>query len=78
MCIRDRSWLDTRRLPLVPAGSDGQYVSAAIPDDGVMVWFVVNDAGLHLRARYPDTPQASVNVTAWLDAVARGLRCLVG
>lgn len=72
------SWLDTRRLPLVPAGSDVQYVSAAIPDDGVMVWFVVNDAGLHLRARYPDTPQASVNVTAWLDAVARGLRCLVG
>ena len=38
-----------------------------------MVWFVVNDAGLHLRARYPNTPQARRNVRAWLDAVEKAL-----
>ncbi len=63
------SWLDTRRLPALPADAAVQYVSAVVRDDGVMVWFIVNDTGLHLRARYPDTPQARANVGRWLDAV---------
>jgi hypothetical protein len=72
------SWLDTRRLPIVvdPA-LEVQYVSAAIRTDGVMVWFVVNDGGMHLRARYPDTPEARENVGRWLDAVEAGLRAVV-
>lgn len=68
------SWLDTRRLPVhLDPALDVQYVSAATRTDGVMVWFVVNDSGLHLRCRYPGTPQARVNVGAWLDAVEAGL-----
>ena len=69
------SWLDTRRLPVrLDPALDVQYVSAAIRTDGVMIWFVVNDAGLHLRCRYPDTPQARENVGRWLDEVEAGLR----
>lgn len=72
------SWLDTRRLPVrVDPALEVQYVSAAIRTDGVMVWFVVNDGGLHLRARYPETPQARESVRRWLDAVEAGLRRLV-
>ena len=42
------SWLDTRRLPVaVPEGLELQYVGAVMPTDGVMVWFIVNDAGVH-------------------------------
>jgi hypothetical protein len=69
------SWLDTRRLP-VPAGrvTDLRYVSAAIRTDGVMIWFMVNETGLHLRCRYPDTPEARQNVGEWLDGVELGLR----
>ena len=63
------SWLDTRRLPELPPDADVRYVSAIVRDDGVMVWFIVNDTGLHLRARYPNTAQAQRNVRAWLDAV---------
>lgn len=69
------SWLDTRRLPVeVPAEADAHWVSAVIETDGVMVWFVVNDTGLHLRCRYPDTPEARASVGSWLDAVEEGLR----
>lgn len=71
------SWLDVRRLPTLPAGSQAQFVSAILADDGVMVWFLVNDEGLHLRARYPDTPQARANVGAWLDAVEASLLALL-
>ncbi len=71
------SWLDTRRLPELPPDAAVQYVSAIVRDDGVMVWFIVNDTGLHLRARYPDTPEARTSVGAWLDAVERGLLDLV-
>lgn len=71
------SWLDTRRLPALPAGADVQYVSAGIHDDGVMVWFIVNDTGLHLRVRYPNTPEAAINVEDWVDAVQRGLRAAI-
>lgn len=69
------SWLDVRRLP-VPVGhaAELRYVSAAIRTDGVMIWFLVNSSGLHLRCRYPDTPEARQNVGRWLDAVEHGLR----
>ena len=72
------SWLDTRRLPVHLDPALGlQYVSARIRTDGVMVWFVVNDSGLHLRCRYPDTAEARANVGRWLDAVESGLRSAV-
>lgn len=71
------SWLDTRRLPALPADAQVQYVSAVIHDDGVMVWFIVSDTRLHLRARYPDTAAARAHVVPWLDAVERGLRATV-
>ncbi|MFT4109413.1 peptide synthetase [Propionicimonas sp.] len=70
------SWLDTRRLPALPVGADPRYVSAVVRDDGVMVWFIVNDSGLHLRARYPRTPQAVRSVRSWLDRVESGMHAL--
>lgn len=70
------SWLDTRRLPELGFDAEVQYVSAVVRDDGVMVWFIAADAGLHLRARYPDTPEAHRNVGTWLDAVEARLRSL--
>ena len=69
------SWLDARRLPLPTAqAAELRYVSAAIRTDGVMIWFLVNASGLHLRCRYPDTPEARENVGRWLDAVQLGIR----
>ena len=69
------SWLDTRRLPVPTShASELRYVSAAIRTDGVMIWFAVDESGLHLRCRYPDTPEARTNVGRWLDAVESGLR----
>jgi hypothetical protein len=73
------SWLDNRRLPVaVPEGLEPQHVSALVRTDGVMIWFVVNDTGLHLRCRYPGTPQARRSVGDWLDAVRDGIREQVG
>lgn len=69
------SWLDSRRLPVPKAQADHlRYVSARIRTDGVMIWFLVNKSGLHLRCRYPDTPEARLNVGGWLDAVQAGIR----
>lgn len=68
------SWLDTRRLAELPSGAQVQYVSAAVHDDGVMVWFIVNPDGLHLRARCPANPVATASMARWLDAVERDLR----
>ncbi|QWC85070.1 hypothetical protein KLP28_16340 [Nocardioidaceae bacterium] len=70
------SWLDLRRLPVDvdTLALDAQFVGAVIETDGVMVWFVLTAAGLHLRCRYPGTPEAEQSVTAWLDAVVAGLR----
>lgn len=69
------SWLDNRRLPVtVPSGLRPQHVSAVIRTDGVMLWFVLTDDGLHVRCRYPDTPQARAHVGGWLDRVCRRLR----
>lgn len=71
------SWLDVRRLPVPSAQvAELRYVSAAIRTNGVMIWFLVNDSGLHLRCRYPDTPEARANVGHWLDLVQQGLRDL--
>ncbi|MEO7753841.1 MAG: condensation domain-containing protein [Terracoccus sp.] len=69
------SWLDNRRLPVtVDRALRPRHVSAVIRTDGVMIWFVINDSGLHLRCRSPDTPEAHVSVPAWLNAVCSGLR----
>lgn len=73
------SWLDNRRLPVqVPASARPQHVSAWIRTDGVMVWFVLNDDGMHLRVRYPGTPSAVANVGEWAQRVATGLRAVAG
>ena len=68
------SWLDARRMtmPTDPA-LEIQHVSAAIEVDGVMIWFIATAAGMQLRSRYPDTPEARANVSAWLDAIESGL-----
>lgn len=69
------SWLDNRRLPVaLDPDLQAQHVSAVIRTDGVMIWFVTNDSGMHVRCRYPDTPQARESVGSWLDAVCRGLQ----
>jgi hypothetical protein len=68
------SWLDNRRVPVsLPAEAKARHVSAVTRADGVMVWFVIDRAGLHLRCRYPETPQARESVVRWLDAVCAGL-----
>ncbi len=72
------SWLDHRRLPVeVDDGLEPQHVSAVIRTDGVMIWFVVNHTGLHLRCRYPDTEQARASVGRWIEAVVSGLQATV-
>ncbi|MFC7400758.1 condensation domain-containing protein [Citricoccus sp. GCM10030269] len=65
------SWLDLRRLPVrIDAGGlEAMYVSAMMHTDGVMLWFIIDDVGVHLRCRYPDTLEARANVGAWLDAL---------
>ena len=70
------SWLDLRRLPVRvdSVGLEAQYVGAAIRTDGVMLWFVLDDSGLHLRCRYPDTLEARGSVGGWLDALVERLR----
>ncbi|SEB63006.1 Condensation domain-containing protein [Nocardioides exalbidus] len=72
------SWLDNRRLPVaVPPGLEPQHVSAVVRTDGVMIWFVVNATGLHLRCRYPGTPEARRSVGDWLDGVRQRLQARV-
>lgn len=70
------SWLDLRRLPVrVDAtGLEAQYVGATIRTDGVMLWFILDEAGLHLRCRYPDTPEARHHVGTWLDTLIAHLQ----
>jgi hypothetical protein len=73
------SWLDNRRLPVsVPDGLEPQHVSAVIRTDGVMIWFVINATGMHLRCRYPGTPQARRSVGDWLDWLRDGIRMSLG
>lgn len=70
------SWLDLRRLPVRvdAAGLEAQYVSASIRTDGVMLWFILDERGLHLRCRYPDTDEARTHVGTWLDLLVTRLR----
>ncbi|WP_411208150.1 condensation domain-containing protein [Corynebacterium callunae] len=70
------SWLDLRRLPVSidDIGLDAQYVSASIRTDGVMVWFILDRSGAHLRCRYPDTAEARHNVGRWLDGIVATMR----
>lgn len=70
------SWLDLRRLPVRVDATrlDAQYVGATIRTDGVMLWFILDEAGLHLRCRYPDTLEARASVGGWLDGVVRELQ----
>lgn len=68
------SWLDTRRLPVAVDDPQASWISAVIRTNGVMIWFVINDTGLHLRCRYPDTPEARASLTTWLDAVESELK----
>lgn len=72
------SWLDQLKLPvrIDSAGLDAQYVSAKIHTDGVMLWFIQDKSGLHLRCRYPDTAEARTNVGAWLDLLVARLQSL--
>lgn len=70
------SWLDMRRLPVTidTRGLDAHYISAGIRTDGVMLWFVTDTSGIHLRCRYPDTPEARRSVGAWLDDLVARIR----
>lgn len=70
------SWLDMRRLPvrIDAAALDAQYVSAGVRTSGVMLWFIIDHTGAHLRCRYPDTPEARRSVGAWLDALVTRMR----
>ncbi|GAB3134215.1 peptide synthetase [Tsukamurella serpentis] len=70
------SWLDLRRLPVRIDATrlDAQYVGASVHTDGVMLWFILDEAGLHLRCRYPDTMEARESVGGWLDGVVRELQ----
>lgn len=70
------SWLDLRRLPVRvdAAGLEAQYVGAATRTDGVMLWFIFDQSGLHLRCRYPDTPEARQHVGTWLDLLVGRLQ----
>lgn len=69
------SWLDHRKLPVnVAEDLNPQHVSAVIRTDGVMIWFVINDSGMHLRCRYPDTRQARRAMRTWLAGLVYGLR----
>lgn len=70
------SWLDLRRLPVRvdSIGLQAQYIGASIRTDGVMLWFILDDAGLHLRCRYPDTEEGRENVGGWLDELISNLR----
>ncbi|MEA5454722.1 peptide synthetase [Sinomonas sp. JGH33] len=62
------SWLDVRRLPLgIDPSLEPQFVSAVLPTDNIMIWFIANGDGLHLRCRYPDNAVARTSVGGWLD-----------
>ncbi|KAA1378222.1 GNAT family N-acetyltransferase [Aeromicrobium fastidiosum] len=72
------SWLDLRRLPVRvdAAGLEAQYIGASIRTDGVMLWFILDEQGLHLRCRYPDTSEARMHVGAWLDLLVERVRAI--
>ncbi|MDO5634562.1 MAG: peptide synthetase [Micrococcus sp.] len=70
------SWLDLRRLPVQvdTHAVSAELISARIHTDGVMLWFISDASGLHLRCRFPDTAAARESVTRWLDEVVTRTR----
>lgn len=69
------SWLDLGRLPVsTDPALAAQLVGAVTRTDGVMLWFVLDESGLHLRCRYPRTPEAHDSVGRWLEALVARLR----
>ncbi|WP_052226966.1 non-ribosomal peptide synthetase family protein [Microbacterium mangrovi] len=69
------SWLDVRRMPLrLDPSLEPQFVSAVLPTDGVMIWFIADESGLHLRCRYPAGEVAARHAGEWLDAVTARIR----
>lgn len=70
------SWLDLRNLPVKVDSTvlEAQFVSANITTDGVMLWFILDNTGMHLRCRYPDTDAARRNVGTWLDRLVAKIR----
>lgn len=69
------SWLDNRHLPVtLPPGLSPRQLSASMPTDGVMLWLLLNDDGMHVRCRYPDTPEARGSTDLWLSSVHDGIR----
>lgn len=74
------SWVDLRHLP-VKVDTDAvvaHLISSVIRPHDVMLWFVLNETGLHLRCRYPDTPEARTHLGTWLDALVAHLRDVIG
>jgi hypothetical protein len=72
------SWLDNRRLPVtLPPGLSPHQLSASMPTSGVMLWLLLNDDGMHVRCRYPDTPEARLSMELWLTSVHDGIRAEV-
>ncbi len=73
------SWMDMRRMSVsLPVTADARAITASVPTNGLMIWFVLEDAGLHLRCRYPDTAVAHRSVSAWLDEIQRTFRRAAG
>jgi hypothetical protein len=69
------SWMDVRRMAVrLPPEARAQAITASLPTDGVMIWFVAEDEGLHLRCRYPATDEARVSVRAWTDGIVEAVR----
>lgn len=58
--------------PLLPDGA--RYVSSSSPTDTVQLWFSRSDAGLDLRAKYPDTPEARRAMDGVFGALQQALR----
>jgi hypothetical protein len=73
------SWLDVRRMPLrLDPELEPQFVSAVLPTDGVMIWFIADESGLHLRCRYPAGEVAARHAGEWLDAVTERIQDAAG
>lgn len=70
------SWIDYRHLPGAARMRErsAHHISAATLADDLQLWLSRTDAGLAVRARFPDTPQAYATVGALLDDLAARLR----
>lgn len=72
------SWMDYRHLPggSLARQRSAHHISAPTLADDLQVWLSRTDAGLAVRVRFPDTPEAHATVAALLDGFARGLRAI--